>query len=159
MNRVYIALGANLDEPQQQLADACLALQQIAAPDSFTVASLYRSKPMGDVVQPDYINTVASFDTSLAPLALLDALQHIELQQGRQRLERWGPRTLDLDILLYDQLTMASERLTIPHYGMHQRSFVLVPLFELAPELILPNGVSLASLLTPQYQSELEKLD
>ncbi|MBV7314132.1 2-amino-4-hydroxy-6-hydroxymethyldihydropteridine diphosphokinase [Shewanella sp. NIFS-20-20] len=159
MNLVYIALGANLNDPKQQLRDACQALQGLASASGIEVASIYRSVPMGDVIQPDYLNTVARFTTSLSPLALLDALQQIEQQQGRQRSVRWGPRTLDLDILLYGNQELNSERLTIPHYGMKQRSFVLVPLFELAPELILPCQTPLTSLLTPQHWSALEKLD
>ncbi len=91
MTGVYVALGANLDSPERQLDSACLALQQLARQDSFRVSSYYRSVPMGDVPQPDYVNAVAYFETELAPLELLDALQEIELQQGRQRLVRWGP--------------------------------------------------------------------
>ena len=102
---------------------------------------------MGPQDQADYINAVARLQTSLAPHALLDELQRIELEQGRVRKdERWGPRTLDLDILLFGQQVIDGERLTIPHYGMKQRAFVLVPLFDLAPDLTLPDGNQLAEL-------------
>ncbi|QSX40108.1 2-amino-4-hydroxy-6-hydroxymethyldihydropteridine diphosphokinase [Shewanella cyperi] len=158
MTRVYIALGANLAEPKQQLDRACAALSALAAPGSFRVSSYYASRPMGEVAQPDYVNAVASLETELAPLALLDALQAIELDQGRERLLRWGPRTLDLDLLLYGDITMDSERLTLPHYGMKQRSFVLVPLHELTPDLVLPCGTSLGDLVNQGLRDELHQL-
>ena len=158
MTRVFIALGANLDSPEQQLNSACRALFALAKPNTFEVSSYYRSAPMGEVEQPDYVNAVATLETDLEPLALLDELQRIELEQGRQRLVRWGPRTLDLDLLLYGNDTIEIPRLTVPHYGMKERSFVLIPLAELAPELILPCGTPLQQLLTPALQSELVRL-
>ncbi|MBB1268258.1 2-amino-4-hydroxy-6-hydroxymethyldihydropteridine diphosphokinase [Shewanella sp. SR44-3] len=157
MALVYIALGANLDEPLQQLNSAAQALAKLAEADSLTVSPFYRSVPMGDIPQPEYLNGVASFHTSLSPLELLDALQAIELNQGRQRLLRWGPRTLDLDMLLYDDLCLNSERLTLPHYGMKQRSFVLVPLFDIAPELTLPCKTRLNQLISPAMRDELQR--
>ena len=103
---------------------------------------------MGPQDQPDYINAVAKLETTLSAIELLDALQDIEQSQGRVRKEnRWGPRTLDLDIILYADQTINSERLIIPHYGMQDREFVLYPLFEIAPELQLPNGTSLSEIL------------
>lgn len=158
MPKVYIALGANLESPEQQLNSACKALFALARPNSFKVSSYYRSAPMGDVEQPDYVNAVAMMETDLEPLALLDELQRIELEQGRQRLVRWGPRTLDLDLLLYGKDKIDIPRLTVPHYGMQERSFVLVPLAELTPDLILPCGTPLQQLLTPALQSELVQL-
>jgi 2-amino-4-hydroxy-6-hydroxymethyldihydropteridine diphosphokinase len=144
----YIGLGANLDEPVLQLQQAVAALKNIAATELVAVSSLYGSKPMGPQDQPDYVNAVAALRTSLSPLQLLDALQKIELEQGRQRKdERWGPRTLDLDILLFGELTLNSERLTVPHYGMKSREFVLYPLAEIAAELSLPDGTALQALL------------
>ncbi|WP_133407919.1 2-amino-4-hydroxy-6-hydroxymethyldihydropteridine diphosphokinase [Parashewanella tropica] len=159
MAKVYVALGANLENPSAQLDDACIALKELAESSSFQISPYYGSVPMGEVVQPDYINAVASLETQLSPIELLDALQAIEQQQGRVRLEHWGPRTLDLDMLLYDNVTLTSKRLTLPHYGMKQRSFVLVPLFDLAPELVLPCGTPLRSLITPSLQAELQELD
>jgi 2-amino-4-hydroxy-6-hydroxymethyldihydropteridine diphosphokinase len=103
---------------------------------------------MGPADQPDYLNAVAMLDTRLAPLALLDALQGIEQQQGRVRSgERWGPRTLDLDLLLYGSAVISGPRLEVPHPGIRQRSFVLVPLADLAPELVFPDGQSLREAL------------
>ncbi|BDM63272.1 2-amino-4-hydroxy-6-hydroxymethyldihydropteridine diphosphokinase [Shewanella sp. NFH-SH190041] len=158
MPKVFVALGANLTDPKAQLDSACRALAQLAMPGTFACSPYYRSVPMGDVPQPDYINGVASFSTQLAPIALLDALQHIEQEQGRQRLVRWGPRTLDLDLLLYGNEQINTPRLTVPHYGMKTRSFVLVPLSDLAPQLILPCGTPLAALLTPALRAELTPL-
>lgn len=103
---------------------------------------------MGPQDQPDYINAVAKIHTELSPLALLDCTQAIEQNQGRERKEeRWGPRSLDLDIVLYGNEVIDSERLTIPHYGMKVREFVLYPLFEIAPQLQLPDGTELLALL------------
>ena len=110
---------------------------------------------MGDVEQPDYVNAVAGFKTSLSPIDLLDALQSIENQQGRLRELRWGPRTLDLDLLLYDDQCIDSPRLVVPHYGMRERSFVLVPLSDIAADFILPDGTALSSLLNDALRAEL----
>ncbi|AZG74599.1 2-amino-4-hydroxy-6-hydroxymethyldihydropteridine diphosphokinase [Shewanella livingstonensis] len=156
--QVYVALGANLAEPKQQLDFAMTALKTLALNHTFTVSDYYRSKPMGDVIQPDYVNAVAGFQTTLQPIELLDALQHIEQQQGRLRLEHWGPRTLDLDLLLYGQQHINQPRLCVPHYGMKLRSFVLVPLADIAPTLILPCNTSLESLISVTMRDELQKL-
>lgn len=148
MSQVFVALGANLGEPLAHIKAAQVALASLATPNSLRHSPLYQSQPMGPADQPPYINGVSTFDTALTPRALLDALQAIEQTQGRVRKdERWGPRTLDLDILLYDQLIMTDERLTLPHYGMKQREFVLYPLADLSPDLILPCGTALAHLL------------
>lgn len=156
--QVYVALGANLAEPVQQLDVAVTALKTLALNNTLTVSAYYRSKPMGDVIQPDYVNAVAGFQTELLPIELLDALQDIERQQGRLRLERWGPRTLDLDLLLYGAQHINQPRLCVPHYGMKQRSFVLVPLADIAPTLTLPCNTSLESLISVTMRDELQKL-
>lgn len=158
MPRVYVALGANLKDPKAQLDNAVTALSALALGNSLVVSPYYHSTPMGDVVQPDYVNAVASFDTDLAPLALLDALQHIENTQGRVRLERWGPRTLDLDLLLYGNENIDIPRLKLPHYGMKTRSFVLVPLAAIAPDLILPCNTAIDSLIDTKMLAELQQL-
>ena len=161
MERVYIGLGSNLAEPQQQLRGALMALD--ALPDSRLVAvsSLYASDPLGPADQPRYNNAVAALDTSLSPLQMLDALQAIEQAQGRERkTERWGPRTLDLDILLFGERLLDEPRLTIPHYHLHARAFVLYPLAEIAPaELQLPDGRKLAALLAACPFEGIERLD
>lgn len=155
---VYVALGANLNDPKAQLNSATEALMNLAVDSSFRISSYYQSKPMGDVAQPDYINAVASFTTWLSPLALLDKLQQIEAQHSRERLVRWGPRTLDLDLLLYGNLFIQIPGLTVPHYGMKDRSFVLVPLLEIEPKLCLPSGETVQSLVTLAMTEELKKM-
>lgn len=147
MNLVYIGLGSNLSDPYAQVKLAIIAIEASDGLDVSAVSSIYASKPMGPADQPDYVNAVLALHTTLSPLALLDRLQSIENQAGRIRKdERWGPRVLDLDILLYNNQVSDSERLTLPHYGMKSREFVLIPLFEIAPELILPDGESIAML-------------
>lgn len=158
MAKVYVALGANLADPVQQLDDACNSLKRLAKTDSFMISPYYGSVPMGEVVQPDYTNAVCGFETELDPIELLDALQAIENKQGRERTVRWGARTLDLDLLLYDDLILKSERLTIPHYGMKQRSFVLIPLHDIAADLILPCGEKLADLINGKLTAELRPI-
>ncbi|MCC6074205.1 2-amino-4-hydroxy-6-hydroxymethyldihydropteridine diphosphokinase [Pseudomonas sp. GCM10022188] len=148
MARVYIGLGSNLAEPRRQLEAALAALARLPHCRLVAVSSLYASDPLGPPDQPRYVNAAAALDCELAPLELLDALQAIELEQGRERkAERWGPRTLDLDILLFGDLQLDEERLTVPHYHMHARAFVLYPLAEIAPDLRLPDGQALQTLL------------
>ena len=142
----YIALGGNLHTPREQLKRALNALAQLPQTQLMAVSSFYRSKPLGPQDQPDYLNAAVEISTALSPLALLDELQRIENEQGRIRLRRWGERTLDLDILLYGDEIIQTERLTVPHYDMHNREFVIIPLAEIAPNLILPNGQKLAEL-------------
>ena len=144
----YVGIGSNLDQPVVKAQLAIEALKQLPLSQFVAVSPLYCSKPMGPSDQPDYINAVAAIQTDLSPLALLDQLQKIEQQTGRVRkAERWGPRTLDLDLILYGQQTIENERLTVPHYGMKQREFVLYPLFDIAPSLTLPDGDSLSNLV------------
>lgn len=155
MVRCYIAIGSNLADPVAQAESAIEALKQLAESQLLSVSSLYGSKPMGPQDQPNYINAVACIETRLDPLPLLDALQQIENSQGRERLQRWGARTLDLDILLYGNEIIDSPRLTIPHYGMKEREFVLYPLAEIAPELVLPCGQHLQDALADCPQNDL----
>ena len=148
MIKVIIAIGSNLGKPVEQAKIAIEALHQL--PDSIVtaVSSLYSSSPMGPQDQPDYINAVVEIETNLAPMHLLDLTQKIELEQGRVRKdERWGPRTLDLDIILFGDQTIDNERLTVPHYGMKEREFVLYPLAEIYNNLTLPDGTTLSQLL------------
>lgn len=144
----YIGLGSNLNEPIQQVRRACAALTQRSDTVLICQSSLYRSKPLANMPQPDYINAVVGVRTELSPWELLQYLQQVENQQGRVRTERWGARTLDLDILLYDQLELCEPLLTIPHPGMLQRAFVLYPLYECCPNLVLPNGCTLQEALS-----------
>lgn len=143
----YVALGSNLAQPERQVRQAAVALGALPETALRLISPLYRTAPMGPPGQPDYVNAVAALQTTLAPLALLDELQAIEQTQGRVREgERWGPRTLDLDLLLYGDTTIADERLTVPHPGLKERSFVVVPLHDIAPDLVLPDGTALAQL-------------
>lgn len=158
MATVFVALGSNLAEPVQQLNAASAALAALAQQHSYRISSYVQSQPMAGMEQPDYINAVACFDTDLPPIALLDTLQAIEIEQGRERHERWGARTLDLDLLLYDNITMQHPRLTLPHYDMQQRAFVLLPLYELQPDLVLPNGQRVAALITEAMRQSLHPL-
>lgn len=148
MITVYIAIGSNMAQPVEQALRAIEALKTLPKSQFICSSQLYSSTPMGPQDQPDYINAVAEIHTELTPLELLDCTQAIELEQGRVRKdERWGPRTLDLDLILYGNEVIDSERLTIPHYGMKVREFVLYPLAEIAPSLTLPDGSELSDLL------------
>lgn len=158
MSIVYIALGSNLNMPIAQLQSALKAMDRLPQTKLLNVSSFYQSKPLGPQDQPDYVNAVACIETQLQPIELLDALQHIENEQGRVRLRRWGERTLDLDILLYDDLQLQSERLTIPHYDMKHREFVMIPLQEIASELILPCGDRVTNLAIQFAQHNMQKL-
>ncbi len=148
MSLAYIGLGANLDQPQQQLEQALRELARLPNVAFVAQSSLYHSKPVGPQDQPDYVNAVAAIETDLEPLALLDALQQLEQDHGRIRKRHWGERTLDLDIILIDDCVIDSERLKVPHPFAQQRSFVLYPLAEISPQLIFPDGTALQQLLT-----------
>ncbi len=142
----YIALGSNLNDPAQQLRNALETLNAAAHCRLVAVSAFYQSSPLGPQDQPDFVNAVARVETTLTPFQLLDLLQEIEQKQGRVRLRRWGERTLDLDLLLFDNLMIYSQRLTVPHYAMTERQFVIQPLWEIAPHLRLPNGQRLADI-------------
>ena len=160
MERVYIGLGSNLATPLEQLRSALAALAALPHTHLIAQSSFYSSDPLGPADQPRYVNAVAALDTELSPLALLEALQTIELEQGRTRkAERWGPRTLDLDILLFGERLLDEPRLTVPHYHMHARAFVLYPLAEIAPQLRLPDGRTLTALLSDCPFVGLERLE
>lgn len=144
-NTTYIGLGSNLGDSVSQLVSAICAMQELPATQVIKTSSFYQSMPMGPPDQPVYINAVAKLTTSLCPHELLARLQKIENSHGRERVgERWGPRTLDLDILLFGNEVVKTEDLVIPHYGMAEREFVLVPLFEITPNMIMPDGLPLS---------------
>ncbi|RDE18056.1 2-amino-4-hydroxy-6-hydroxymethyldihydropteridine diphosphokinase [Motiliproteus coralliicola] len=142
--RCYIGLGSNLEDPLQQVRQALCELAELPHCSNLTHSRLYRSDPVGPPGQPDYINAVAGLDTRLQPLDLLDQLQALEQQHRRVRLQHWGPRTLDLDILLYADRQIDLPRLQVPHPHMSDRNFVLYPLQELEPTLRFPNGRSIS---------------
>lgn len=142
----YIGLGSNLEDPLDQVTRALAELGSLADTRLVARSAFYQSRAIGPE-QPDYINAVAQLETRLAPLALLDALQAIEQAHQRVRLQHWGPRTLDLDLLLYGTDTLQHPRLTVPHPYLTQRGFVLYPLADIEPNLQLPDGQSLQTLL------------
>lgn len=148
MTLAYIAIGSNLASPLEQVNAAVQALGEIPQSKIVAVSSFYRTPPLGPQDQPDYLNAAVALETALDAETLLDNTQRIELQQGRVRkAERWGPRTLDLDIMLFGHETINTERLTVPHYDMKNRGFMLWPLFEVAPDLIFPDGIPLRTIL------------
>ncbi|WP_202742675.1 2-amino-4-hydroxy-6-hydroxymethyldihydropteridine diphosphokinase [Acinetobacter calcoaceticus] len=138
----YIGLGSNLGDSRQILSEAIAKLKTLGM---VKVSRLYQSPPMGPQDQPNYLNAVAELNTDLAPLDLLDHLQRFEQEAGRVRLRRWGERTLDLDLLIYGNETIHNERLTVPHIGILQRDFVVIPLLDLDADLQL-NGQPLKDL-------------
>ncbi len=154
----FVGLGSNLDDPRRQILTAFDALARLPSTRLVARSSLYRSAPVGPPGQPDYINAVAQLATALEPLALLDRLQAIERDQRRVRGERWGPRTLDLDLLLFEGRVIESERLTLPHPEMGRRNFVLVPLAEIAPGLVMPDNRPLDWWLAQCPEAELERI-
>jgi 2-amino-4-hydroxy-6-hydroxymethyldihydropteridine diphosphokinase len=154
----YIGLGSNLQEPLEQLQGAVAAIAELPASRLVQVSCAYRSSAVGPGKQPDYLNAAICLHTGLEPGALLESLQRIELAQGRVRTVRWGPRTLDLDILLYGDLCLATPTLTIPHPALAQRNFVLYPLLEISgPNLVLPDGTDLGTLIARCPQGDLVK--
>lgn len=154
---VYIGLGSNLQNPAAQLRQAIKALAALGSLDA--VSSLYQTPPMGPQDQPDYVNAVVRLITELSPLALLQQTQAIENAQGRVRKEtRWGERTLDLDILLYDDQIIELESLVVPHYGLPERIFVVKPLMEIAPNLEIPKFGQIAVIYDSIKDQPIERL-
>lgn len=150
----YIGLGANIDSPKEQIVTALHTINSLETTQLIDWSSLYQSKPLGPDDQPDYTNAVAAIDTRLSSMQLLDALQNIEKQQGRVKYRHWGERCIDLDILLFGTETLSSERLNIPHHELKNRSFVVQPLLEIAPDLALPDGTMLAE-VSPAFNGDL----
>ena len=135
----YVGLGSNLQLPARQIDDALGLLAELPGTRLVDASSLYRSTPFGGVEQPDFVNAVAALLTTLAPGQLLEELQGIERRQGRERDgTRWGPRVLDLDLLVYAGARIDEPGLTVPHPGIAARNFVLLPLGEVAPDLVIP---------------------
>jgi 2-amino-4-hydroxy-6-hydroxymethyldihydropteridine diphosphokinase len=144
---VFVALGSNLDDPSWQVQSAFREIDDIPDASLVKVSSLYQTAPVGIADQPMFINAVAQIETTLSPHDFLRHLEGIEASHGRQRGERDGPRTLDLDILLFNDWQIDDEHLTTPHPRMHQRAFVLVPLAEIAPEALVPGHGTARELL------------
>lgn len=138
MTVAYVGLGANINDPRQQVRTALDELAQLPQSQLTARSSLYRSAPLGHAEQPEYVNAVARLETSLAAAELWQALQRIERAHGRERSFRNAPRTLDLDLLLYGEARIESPALRVPHPRMHERAFVLAPLLEIDPQAQIP---------------------
>ncbi len=158
MPRAYIGLGANLGDPEKQIDAAIAALEAVPGIRLLRRSSLYRSAPLGNDCQPDFINAVAEIQTELAPRVLLEALLEIEQGLGRRRSFANAPRTLDLDLLIYGQIVIDEPGLQVPHPRMHTRAFVLAPLAEIAPETAIPGFGAIAPLLAACAEQVIEKL-
>ncbi|SCX62871.1 2-amino-4-hydroxy-6-hydroxymethyldihydropteridine diphosphokinase [Nitrosospira sp. Nsp1] len=157
VSQAYIGLGSNLDNPASQIRKAFEELARLPSSHLLAHSSLYRSAPMGHTDQPDFINAVALIETALAPHDLLKALLEIEHLHGRVREYLNAPRTLDLDILMYDGLQWDEDCLILPHPRMHQRAFVLQPLREIAPDCHIPGRGSIAELLAACAGQQVER--
>lgn len=155
----YIALGANLKNPAQQVLAGFEELAMLPDTRLAGTSSLYRSAPVGYADQPHFVNAVAAIETALSPRALLDALLAIERRYGRVRDFPNAPRTLDLDIALYGEAEVHEPGLTIPHPRMHERAFVVVPLAEIAPDAIVPGRGRVRDLLEAVDRAALERLE
>lgn len=155
---VYVSLGSNQGDSRSLLEEAVRALRGLPRTSVTARSSLYRTAPVGHVEQPDFLNQVVALRTSLSPLELLDATQSLERAGGRVRGVRWGPRTLDIDILWYDGVDLDVDRLQVPHPRLEERRFVLEPLAELVPELVLASGRTAAEALAKTADQPVERL-
>ncbi|MEJ2621431.1 MAG: 2-amino-4-hydroxy-6-hydroxymethyldihydropteridine diphosphokinase [Candidatus Thiodiazotropha sp.] len=156
---VYIGLGSNLQNPKRQVETALVELAQLPDTSMVSHSSLYRSRPVGPQDQADFINAVAQLSTVLVADALLDSLQQLELKHHRVRTRRWGPRSLDLDLLLYSDQMIDTPRLKVPHPEIAKRDFVLLPLHEIAPpDLSIPGLGLLQTLHTGIEGADVERL-
>jgi len=158
MATAYVGIGSNLGEPRRQIESALADLGRIPGTRLARCSSLYRSAPMGHADQPDFLNAVARLETEIAAEPLLDELQGIERRHGRERSFANAPRTLDLDLLLYDGQVLDSPRLTLPHPRMHERAFVLAPLAEIAPEVAVPGRGPVRDLLARCASQQIERM-
>jgi 2-amino-4-hydroxy-6-hydroxymethyldihydropteridine diphosphokinase len=159
-HRAYVALGSNLQDPVAMVCAGMDALADLPATHLDGCSSLYHSAPVGMTAQPDFINAVCRLLTDLGPHALLRHLLAIETQHGRVREgPKWGPRTLDLDLLLYDEIALTTPTLVLPHPGLHERAFVLYPLVELDPGLFVPGHGRVAQLATECPPTRVQRLE
>jgi len=154
----FIGLGSNLKEPAAQLARAVAELAALPKTTLVSQSPFYASRPVGPQDQPDYINGAVWLSTGLDPHTLLNQLQAIEQAHGRERLRRWGPRTLDLDMLVFGNCVLDDDRLTVPHRELANRDFALQPLLDLKPDLRLPDGNTIANLRAQCPDNRLRKL-
>lgn len=155
----YVALGSNLDDPRAQVVRAMAELDRLPGTRCVLRSSLYRSRPIGPVSQPDFVNAVVGLLTELDPADLLAQLKALETRLGRERpVVRWGPRRIDLDLLVHGEARLGEPGLQVPHPGIAQRAFVLAPLAEIAPDLQVPGVGRVRALLEQVDSSDLERL-
>lgn len=154
MSKVYLSLGSNMGERKVYLEQAVRALSQLDNTELIAVSPIYETAAWGNTNQDDFLNLCCLLETTFSPEDLLEQTQAIESRLGRVRHEHWGPRTIDIDLLLYDDQTLKSAQLTLPHPYMRQRAFVLQPLLDIEPKLTLPNGNKLA-----EYLEQLDRSD
>jgi 2-amino-4-hydroxy-6-hydroxymethyldihydropteridine diphosphokinase len=158
--RAFVGIGSNLDQPRQHVTRAFVDLEETPEIQTVRASRIYRGPPMGPQHQPDFFNAVAAVDTTLTAVELLAVLQDIEMRHGRVRDgEHWGPRTLDLDLLLYGDQVVSEPNLVVPHPGLYTRAFVLYPLYDVAPELRFPDGRVLKDTLERVSGEELTVVD
>ena len=143
---VYIGLGSNIQQPEQQIKQAITALDELPVSDVIRDSGYFKSQPMGPEGQPDYVNAVVELETALPAIELLQYCQRIEQQQGRVKLRHWGERCIDLDILLYSDQQIQTPTLSVPHPGVCLRDFVFMPLLKLNPEIEIPGAGRLADI-------------
>ncbi|GAB2605108.1 2-amino-4-hydroxy-6-hydroxymethyldihydropteridine diphosphokinase [Nitrincola alkalisediminis] len=156
--RCYIGIGSNLDVPLEQVKQALLELRELPESTLIQHSSLYLSAPVGPQDQPDFVNAVAEINTHLEAHALLDELQALEQGHRRVRVQHWGPRTLDLDLLIYGNESIQTERLQVPHPFMTERNFVVYPLAEIAPDFIFPDKTPLSDYLANCPMGKLKQI-
>jgi 2-amino-4-hydroxy-6-hydroxymethyldihydropteridine diphosphokinase len=155
----YVGLGSNLADPQARIAEAIERLAAIPGSEVQMRSSLYRSAPYGPVEQPDFVNAVLVMTTERSARELLSELQAIETAMGRRRGERWGPRVIDLDLLVYGDEVIREDGLVVPHPGIAERNFVLLPLREIAPELVIPGLGTVAGLPVSASEPRIEQIE
>lgn len=156
MNEAYLSLGSNLGDRKRQLQEAVRLLRANPAISNVKISSIYETAPVGYLDQGAFLNLAVRLETDLSPLDLLAVCQEVERNLQRERLVRWGPRTVDLDILLYGQEQLATDELTIPHPRMYERAFVLVPLRDLLPSLVMPAELEMQEVELWEAYSDIE---
>ena len=156
--RVFVGLGSNLDGPTAQIEAAITRLERIPGTRVTARSSLYRSAPFGPIPQPDYVNAVVRLETRRTPKELLQQMQSIEREQGRRPGERWGPRRIDLDLLVFGDETVDEDGLKVPHPGIAERNFVLLPLGEIAPDLFIPGLGHLADIAVDDSEPRISRI-
>jgi 2-amino-4-hydroxy-6-hydroxymethyldihydropteridine diphosphokinase len=155
----FVGLGSNLDDPASQIERALAKIRDLPETEVFSVSSLYRSAPFGGVEQPDFLNAVAQLQSALDATELLRHLLRIEESHGRVRSERWGPRNIDLDLLVFGDVIIDSDQLKLPHPGIAERNFVLLPLQEIAPDLVISGLGKVADLAVDWNEPRISRIE